>query len=339
MTKYLISIIMPTFNSEKTLEQSLKSIREQQIDQKQIEILILDGGSSDTTLAIARRYEATVIKNERKLPEFAKQLGVLEAKGKYGIFIDSDEAFTNIHSFANRVRCLEEYPKVKNLVSTGQVCRAGERGINRYANYIGDPFSNFIYRYNGYNRIEDISRQFVCKDIGKAFLVEFNNSKCLPLFDALGNMFEVEAARETYYRMGKNKSFAANIFSNMVQETHCAIIMKEDRICHQPNLNRKTYLNKLKWRVKNNLFQEEGIGFTERSKRERGLQKKKFLFIPYCMLIVPVIVDGFRLAVKNRDIYFMNHVWYTEYTFLMILWYSFLKAIHYPVKVEKTYGK
>ena len=39
MGKYLISIIMPTFNSEKTLELSLKSIREQEIDQKQIEIL------------------------------------------------------------------------------------------------------------------------------------------------------------------------------------------------------------------------------------------------------------------------------------------------------------
>ena len=74
MGKYLISIIMPTFNSEKTLELSLKSIREQEIDQKQIEILILDGGSTDSTVEIAKRYEATVIKNERRLPEFAKQL-------------------------------------------------------------------------------------------------------------------------------------------------------------------------------------------------------------------------------------------------------------------------
>ena len=339
MGKYLISIIMPTFNSEKTLELSLKSIREQEIDQKQIEILILDVGSTDSTVEIAKRYEATVIKNERRLPEFAKQLGLLEAKGKYGIFIDSDEAFTNVHSLANRLRYLEEYPQVKNLVSTGQICKEGEQGVNRYANYIGDPFSNFVYRYNGYNRVEDISRQYDCRDIGNALLIDFRKSEYLPLFDALGNMFEIEAARDIYYRTGESKSFAANIFSNMVQETNCAIIMKDDRICHQPGLSRNVYLHKLKWRVKNNLFQTEGVGFAERSKKESGLQKRKLLFVPYCVLIVPTLVDAIRLSVKNRDFYFMNHFWYTEYTFLMIVWYVLLKVIHFPVKMEQTYGK
>ena len=340
MKEYLISIIMPTFNSEKTLEKSLKSIREQKnINQNQIEILILDGGSIDSTLEIARRYEATILKNEQRLPEFAKQIGLLEAKGKYGIFIDSDEAFTNIHSLANRVRCLEEHSQVKNLVSTGQICKVEEKGVNRYANYIGDPFSNFVYRYNGYNRIEDISKQYFCEDIGQALLIDFNHSNYLPLFDALGNMFEIDAAREIYYQMGENKSFAANIFSNMVQKTKCAIIMKNDRICHQPELSRKIYLYKLKWRVKNNLFQTEGVGFSERSKKESGLQKRKLLFIPYCVLIIPVVLDAVRLALKNKDSYFMNHIWYTEYTFLMIIWHVLLKIVRYPVKMDKTYGK
>ena len=53
---YMISIIMPTFNSEKTLEESLKSIRRQEIDQAQIEILLVDGGSTDKTAEIARKY-------------------------------------------------------------------------------------------------------------------------------------------------------------------------------------------------------------------------------------------------------------------------------------------
>ena len=88
-----------------------------------------------------------------------------------------------------------------------------------------------------------------------------------------------------------------------------------------------------------NLFQTEGVGFSERSKKETGLQKRKLLFIPYCVLIVPVIVDAVRLAIKNKDGYFMNHFLYTEYTFLMIVWYVILKLIHYPVKMDKTYGK
>lgn len=338
MQEYLITIIMPTYNSERTIAEALESIRRQQIDQKQIEILIIDGDSTDDTLKISQRYGATILKNERRLPEFAKQIGLQHAKGKYGIFIDSDESFTNMMSFVNRIKCFEIHSKVKNIVSTGQVCILDESGINRYANYIGDPFSNFVYRYNGYNRIEDITKQYKSSDVECGLLINFSESSYLPLFDALGNMFEIETARKLFSQQKENKSFAANIFSNMVQNTKCAIIMKDDYICHQPGLTRNVYLSKLKWRVKNNLFQTEAVGFAERSKKENGLQKRKILFIPYCILIVPALIDAIRLSVKNKDVYFMNHFWYTEYTFLMIVWYVLLKIIHFPVKMEKSYG-
>lgn len=236
---YSISIIMPTFNSEKTLEDSLKSIREQEFDQTQIEILLVDGGSTDRTAKIAQKYDAVMIHNARKLPEFAKQQGLLAAKGRYGIFIDSDESFINMNSLKNRVSIMESYPFVKNIVSTGQVCKQGENGVVRYANFIGDPFSNFVYRYNGYNRIEDLTRQYKHKDVGNGILLSFQGCTVLPLFDALGNMFEIETARAIYYRDGKNKSFAANIFSNMVQQTMCAVVMKEDFICHRAGLDKK----------------------------------------------------------------------------------------------------
>lgn len=336
---YSISIIMPTFNSEKTLEDSLKSIREQEFDQTQVEILLVDGGSTDRTAEIAQKYHAVMIHNARKLPEFAKQQGLLAAKGRYGIFIDSDESFINMNSLKNRVSIMESYPFVKNIVSTGQVCKQGENGVVRYANFIGDPFSNFVYRYNGYNRIEDLTRQYKHKDVGNGILLSFQGGTVLPLFDALGNMFEIETARAIYYRDGKNKSFAANIFSNMVQQTMCAVVMKEDFICHRAGLDKKTYLSKLKWRVKNNLFQTEGVGFAQRSKKESGLRKRKLFFIPYCGLVVPVVLDAVKLTIKNRDLYFLNHFWYTQYTFLMIVWYVVLKIFHYPVKMGKTYGK
>lgn len=72
MSQYLITIIMPTYNSERTIEQSLQSIRKQTIDQEQVEILVLDGGSTDATKKIAEKYGATVVINEKRLPELAK---------------------------------------------------------------------------------------------------------------------------------------------------------------------------------------------------------------------------------------------------------------------------
>ena len=339
MSEFLISIIMPTYNSEKTIEKSLQSIRRQTIDQSQVEILILDGGSKDATLEIASKYNATILKNERKLPEFAKQQGLMAAKGKYGIFIDSDESFSNMEALKRRVEFLSKHSEVKNVVSSGQICVAGEKGINRYANYIGDPFSNFVYRYNGYNRIEDLTRQYQHNKAGTAYILKFDQHDILPLFDALGNMFDIAEARRLYHETGENKSFAANIFSNMVQSTGCAAVMVDDYIYHQPGLTTKIYLSKLKWRVKNNLFQDEGVGYSERSKKDTGLKKRQYMYIPYCLLILPAFIDSLYMAVKNKDIWFIRHIFFAEYVLFMIVWYIFLKAIKYPVKMDKTYGK
>ncbi len=339
MAQYLITIIMPTYNSERTIEQSLKSIRNQTLDSEQIEIMIVDGGSTDRTITIALKYGAKIISNPKKLPEFAKQIGLLEAQGKYGVFIDSDEYFENMDSLKRRVQILERYSMIKNLVSTGQKCVEAEIGVSRYANYIGDPFSNFVYRYNGYDRTEDLKKQYAYQEEKEAYLFDFRSCDYLPLFDALGNMFDIEAARKMYREQGENQSFAANIFSNMVNETNQAVMLKNDYIYHQPGLSASSYRSKLKWRVKNNLFQTEGVGFSERNRKEIGLTKRKMLFIPYCAFVIPVVVDAARMVRKNRDRYFWNHILYTEYTFLTIVWYVFLKAIRFPVKMDKVYGK
>lgn len=130
--KILISVIMPTYNSEKTIEASLKSIRRQEFDQSKVEILVVDGGSSDNTLGIARRYQTVILENKRRLPEFAKEIGFLQAKGRYAIYLDSDEMFVSRDSFQRRISFLQKHRKVKNLVSTGMLCKKGETGINRY---------------------------------------------------------------------------------------------------------------------------------------------------------------------------------------------------------------
>ena len=45
MSNPFFSIIMPTYNSELTIEMALKSIRMQDLPEEQIEILVIDGGS------------------------------------------------------------------------------------------------------------------------------------------------------------------------------------------------------------------------------------------------------------------------------------------------------
>jgi glycosyltransferase involved in cell wall biosynthesis len=84
----LVSVTVPTYNSEKTLEQCLKLVKEQ--THKNIEIIIIDSYSKDKTLDIAKRFNARIVMCKGKLLE-ARIEGAKASKGKYVLLLDSDQ--------------------------------------------------------------------------------------------------------------------------------------------------------------------------------------------------------------------------------------------------------
>lgn len=86
--KPLVSVVIPTYNSERTLSACLESIRNQTYER--IEVIVVDKGSSDRTVEIAKRYGAKVlVVNARERSEQVN-LGVRAARGKYVYRVDSD---------------------------------------------------------------------------------------------------------------------------------------------------------------------------------------------------------------------------------------------------------
>lgn len=87
MSKPLVSIVIPTYNSEKTIAKCLESIRRQTYPN--IRVIVVDRFSRDRTVEIARKFGAKVILRDCGRAE-AKNIGLKEARGKYVCFIDSD---------------------------------------------------------------------------------------------------------------------------------------------------------------------------------------------------------------------------------------------------------
>ena len=87
MEKPLVSVIVPTYNSSKFLEQCLASVKNQVYEN--IELIVVDNNSADDTKKIASRYTNKVF---NKGPERSAQVnfGVTQAQGKYVYKIDSD---------------------------------------------------------------------------------------------------------------------------------------------------------------------------------------------------------------------------------------------------------
>ena len=83
----MVSVVVPTFNSERYLESCLKSVKRQSYSN--IEIIVVDNYSADTTLKIAEKYADLVL---LRGPERSAQVnfGVKNSKGKYVYRVDSD---------------------------------------------------------------------------------------------------------------------------------------------------------------------------------------------------------------------------------------------------------
>jgi glycosyltransferase involved in cell wall biosynthesis len=86
--KPLVSIVIPTRNSSKTLEQCLSSIQKQ--SHQTIETIIVDSKSTDDTIEIATSRGCNVVSTDWKLLG-ARYLGCKAALGDYILMLDSDQ--------------------------------------------------------------------------------------------------------------------------------------------------------------------------------------------------------------------------------------------------------
>src|SRR3989344_3692276 len=108
MTYPLFSVIIPTYNSQDTLPLVLGAIKKQTYPQKKIEILVIDGDSTDRTVKIARKYRCRIINNPKIYQVYAKHLGYLRSKGRYIVHLDSDEVLENENSFKLKYRIFKK---------------------------------------------------------------------------------------------------------------------------------------------------------------------------------------------------------------------------------------
>ena len=88
----LISVIIPAFNEEGTIGECLNSIKNQSY--KQMEIIVVDDGSSDSTRNIVKGFsDIKLLTQSHKGPGQARNLGASNAKGEILIFVDADMTF------------------------------------------------------------------------------------------------------------------------------------------------------------------------------------------------------------------------------------------------------
>lgn len=332
----LVSVIIATFNSERTLPLVLSSIRKQTYPQKYIEVLIIDGGSTDTTIQIAKKFYCRIIHNSKVEPLYAKYLGYIHAKGKYIVYVDHDEVIMDMDSVKDKVKILQQNPDIKVVIASGYRSPKGYNIINRYINEFGDPFSYFIYRLS---KNPDFflstmkARYTVVKDTKKFTVINIASSSEIPLIEltTAASIIDGTFIRKTFPQVKEKYHLIPHLLHLLRSIYPHIAILKNDVLLHYSSDDFREYTQKILWRVNNNIFYTDSIGasgFTGREDYETPLFRlKKYLFVPYaCSLVFPCL-DAAYLMITRKDLSYVVHVPLTIMTATFILYLLFLKLI------------
>ncbi len=91
MSRPLVSVVIPNFNYGRFLSRALESVFAQTYSE--LEVLVVDDGSTDESLDVLRRYEERIrsISQRNQGVSRARNLGIRESRGELLAFLDSDD--------------------------------------------------------------------------------------------------------------------------------------------------------------------------------------------------------------------------------------------------------
>jgi glycosyltransferase involved in cell wall biosynthesis len=153
-----LSVIIVTLNCAGVLEKCLKCIERQVYPWDLMEILIIDGGSSDKTLEIAGRYNAKIINaGYRDNQEARRAVGLLSAKNEILVYIDSDNFLPGGNWLLEMV---EPFCEDKGIIATQTLRYAyipTENLMSRYAALFGskDPIPFYFKKQDRLTWMDD----------------------------------------------------------------------------------------------------------------------------------------------------------------------------------------
>lgn len=300
-----VSIVIPTYNSEATLEKCLDSINNQDYPAEKMEIIIADGGSTDKTLEIAGEYTNKNFHNPLRTGEAGKAVGVKHAKGEIIALIDSDNILPAKDWLIKMVKPFED-EEIAGTEPLYYTYRKQDGYITRYCALLGmnDPLCLFVGNYDRFCLITNKWTEMEVKEEDKGDYLKIElKERQLPTIGANGflvrrellekcsvvdYLFDIdivyELTKQGYNKFAKVKTGIIHIFSGDVR----TFIKKQRRRIKDYAYYKKTGLRKYPW---------SALG---------KLKVSKFVF--YTGLMIPLLVQAFKGWLRERDKAWLFHI-------------------------------
>ena len=187
-----ISIIIPTYNSEKTIKETIASVQKQSFTDW--ELIIIDDGSEDNTVNVVREIDESRLRlfvYENGGVSVARNRGIAQSGGDYIAFLDADDLW-DVDKLSSQIKALQLNPKAQVAYS--------------WTNYIDESgkllFSGPRFSYQGNVLKQLLQRNFLLN--ASNILLRRDALKLVPGFDP---EFTYAADWDFYLRLAKNFNF------------------------------------------------------------------------------------------------------------------------------------
>lgn len=237
-----ISVIIPVYNVEKFLPRCLDSVINQ--DYRDIEIILVNDGSSDRSLDICKKYQETdsrivIIDKENEGVSVARNAGIEAASGKYIAFVDADDwiepqMYKNMYSTIEKYKCniaFCNYSKDRTSSRTLKKIRINKNALGKQdiingliANMIGLEDTLFKYNYI----MGSIWRSLYKKDFIDKFNLRFTPGITIMedlifIIQALVHCDRVCIDHGFYYHYMQNKSSSLHTYNRKMWNDMVAV--------------------------------------------------------------------------------------------------------------------
>jgi len=303
-----VSIIIPTFNSERTLEKCLKSIRSQNYPKNRIEVLLIDGGSTDSTENLATKYNCRFVKGGYKENQEArKAIGLEKSSNEIVGYIDSDNILPNKSYISEMIAPFNVIP---DLVGT-ETWRYGiDRSFNLYNRYFALLGVNDVVAYylGKADKIPWFEKTWktgkILSDKKNYTVVEFNE-KNLPTVGANGFFVKRELLLKS--KCKPDEFFHIDVVYDLLKLGYTKFAMVKNEIYHDT----ASTIFKLAERRKK-YFVNYGTISTRRyilfDKKNKSDIFSLLKFVFYTVTIVQPLFLSIRGFAKKRDIAWFLHI-------------------------------
>lgn len=330
-----ISVVIATYNSNKTLDRCLRLLRSQNYPQEKIEIILGDGGSTDGSLGTAKRYNARVIHipPNKQNAEYNRGVAYNKAKMELVLILDHDNFMTSKSWLKQMTKPFLENPKIVASNTCYYHYSKKYDLMDRYFALFGtsEPLPYFLHKAD---RMPQTSKKWSLSgeatDKGDYYLVHLSDDpKKFPSIGTNGCLMNRKLVNK-YANTAPENHYPIDIMFEVTKSGHNLFGFVKNSLIHLTNSG--GFIDFVKRRKR---FVEQ-YHFQDIKKRRWGVvmpgdEKRVALFVLYSLTLIGPLLESIKGFIKIPDIaWFLYPLMCLGTTFIygyMVIKYKVIKLL------------